>query len=78
MKLLSPVDKVDEVDKLIQAGDFQYQARSWEYPLRVMVRVEWHWGQLFPRVGFVVTNLFAKPKGVVHFYNRYGTAEPVD
>jgi hypothetical protein len=43
-----------------------------------MVRVEWHWGQLFPRVGFVVTNLFAKPKGVVHFYNRYGTAEPVD
>jgi hypothetical protein len=33
MKLLSPVDKVDEVDKLIQAGDFQYQARSWEYPL---------------------------------------------
>ena len=37
--------------------------------------MEWHRGELFPRVGFVVTNLSAKPEGVVHFYNRRGTAE---
>ena len=55
--------------------DFQYQAKSWEHPRRVVAKVEWHWGELFPRVGFVVTNLSAKPEGVVHFYNKRGTAE---
>jgi hypothetical protein len=55
--------------------DFQYQAKSWEHLRRVVAKVEWHRGELFPRVGFVVTNLSAKPEGVVHFYNRRGTAE---
>jgi len=55
--------------------DFQYQAKSWEHLRRVVAKVEWHRGELFPRVGFVVTNLLAKPEGVVHFYNRRGTAE---
>ena len=32
-------------------------------------------GQLFPRVGFVVTNLNLPPEGVTHFYNGRGTAE---
>jgi hypothetical protein len=60
---------------IIWYHDFQYQAGSWDHPRRVVAKVEWHRGQLFPRVGFVVTNLSAKPEGVVHFYNRRGTAE---
>jgi len=60
---------------VIRYHDFQYQAKSWDHPRRVVAKVEWHQGQLFPRVGFVVTNLSAKPEGVVHFYNRRGTAE---
>jgi len=60
---------------VIRYHDFQYQAGSWEHPRRVVAKVEWHRGQLFPRVGFIVTNLSSKPKGVVHFYNRRGTAE---
>ena len=59
---------------VIRYHDFQYQAKSWDHPRRVVAKVEWHRGQLFPRVGFVVTNLSAKPEGVVHFYNRRGTA----
>jgi hypothetical protein len=55
--------------------DFQYQAGSWDRPRRVVAKVEWHRGELFPRVGFIVTNLTAKPEGVVHFYNGRGTAE---
>jgi hypothetical protein len=55
--------------------DFQYQAGSWDRPRRVVAKVEWHRGELFPRVGFIVTNLSAKAKGVVHFYNGRGTAE---
>ena len=42
---------------------------------RVVAKVEWHSGELFPRVGFIVTNLTARPEGVVHFYNQRGTAE---
>ncbi len=60
---------------VIRYHDFQYQAKSWDHPRRVVAKVEWHQGQLFSRVGFVVTNLSAKPEGVVHFYNRRGTAE---
>jgi hypothetical protein len=55
--------------------DFFYQAASWEHPRRVVAKVEWHQGELFPRVGFLITNLWAKPEGVVHFYNGRGTAE---
>jgi hypothetical protein len=37
--------------------------------------VEWHAGEQFPRVGFIVTNLTWRSKRVVRFYNRRGTAE---
>ena len=43
--------------------------------IRKVTKVEWHRGELFPRVGFIVTNFSAKAKGVVHFYNGRGTAE---
>ena len=59
----------------ISYHDFHYQAKSWEHPRWVVAKVEWHQGALFPRVGFVVTNLTARAKGVVHFHNRCGTAE---
>ena len=32
-------------------------------------------GELFPRVGFIVTNMSAKAKNVVRFYNRRGLCE---
>ena len=30
-------------------GDFEYQAASWDTPRRVIAKVEWHPGELFPR-----------------------------
>jgi hypothetical protein len=54
---------------------FRYQAGSWECARRVVVKVEWHAGELFPRVGFIVTNLKWRAKKVVRFYNQRGTAE---
>ena len=55
--------------------NFEYQAKSWDHPRRVVVKVEWHQGELFPRVGFIVTNLGGVARKVVHFYNQRGTAE---
>ena len=37
-------------------ADFKYQAASWDRPRRVIAKVEWHSGELFPRVGLIVTN----------------------
>ena len=60
---------------VVRYHDFVYQAQSWDIPRRVVAKVEWHQGELFPRVGFVVTNLSLPAVGVTHFYNGRGTAE---
>ena len=54
---------------------FAYQAQSWNSPRRVVAKVEWHQGELFPRVGFIVTDLRYPVKGIVSFYDGRGTAE---
>jgi hypothetical protein len=55
--------------------DFDYQAASWDTPRRVIAKIEWHPGELFPRVGFIVTNMPMDPDWIVRFYNQRGTAE---
>ena len=41
----------------------------------MVAKVEFHTGELFPRVGFVVTNLETPSRSVMRFYNKRGTAE---
>jgi hypothetical protein len=55
--------------------NFTYQAGSWSKPRRVIAKVEWHPGELYPRVGFIVTNLSRPAERVVAFYNKRGTCE---
>ena len=54
---------------------FLYQAASWKTVRRVVTKVEFHFGELFPRIGFIVTNLAIDNRAVVRFYNKRGTAE---
>ena len=42
-------------------SDFEYQAASWNKARRVIAKVEWHPGKLFPRDSFVVINLPMEP-----------------
>ncbi len=56
-------------------ASFRYQAQTWSHSRRVVAKVEWHPGELYPRVGFLVTNLGRPPERVVAFYNQRGTAE---
>ena len=56
-------------------ASFSYQAGSWNKKRRVVAKVEWHPGELYPRVGFIVTNLTRPVDRVVSFYNQRGTAE---
>jgi Transposase DDE domain group 1 len=48
---------------------------SWKTARHVVAKVEFHFGELFPRVGFIVTNLEMDSRAVVRFYNKRGTAE---
>ena len=56
-------------------ASFSYRAASWKSPRRVVAKVEWHPGELYPRVGFVVTNLSRPAENIIAFYNQRGTAE---
>ena len=60
---------------LVEYKGFLYQAESWKTARRVVAKVEHHPGELFPRVGFIVTNLALPSRAVVRFYNKRGTAE---
>ena len=60
---------------LVRYKSFRYQAKSWTTPRRIVAKVEHHRGELFPRVGFIVTNMALPSRSVVRFYNKRGTAE---
>ena len=51
------------------------EAQNRGSPRRVVAKVEWHQRELFPRVGFIVTDLHYPPKGIVRFCNGRGIAE---
>ncbi len=40
-----------------------------------MAKVDFYCGELFPRVGFIVSNLETGSRTVVRFYSKRGTAE---
>jgi len=72
--LTRPVGRPSHKPKVFYHS-FQYQAKSWQRARRVVAKIEWHAGELFPRIGFIVTNLNKHSKNVVKFYNGRGTAE---
>jgi hypothetical protein len=59
---------------VVRYKSFLYQAASWKTARRVVAKVEFHLGELFPRVEFIVTNLELPSRAMVRFYKR-GTAE---
>ncbi len=54
-------------------ANFSYQAGSWDRKRRVVAKVEWHPGELVPRVGFIVTKLSRPGECVVAFFYQRGT-----
>jgi hypothetical protein len=63
------------IKPLVEYKGFLYQAARWKTARRMVVKVEHHQGELFPRLGFIVTNLTLPSRAVVRFYNKRGTAE---
>jgi hypothetical protein len=53
----------------------KYQAKSWDKPRRVISKIEWHPGELFPCCYFIVTNSRLPAFSVVKVYNGRGDVE---
>jgi len=68
-----PVGRPPQSGIQVKIVDLHYQAKSWSRPRRVVAKIEWHRGELFPRVGFVITNSRLTAGKVIKVYN--GRAE---
>jgi hypothetical protein len=68
-----PVGRPPKSGIQVKVVDLQYQAKSWRKPRRVVAKIEWHRGELFPRIGFVITNSRLPAGKVIKVYN--GRAE---
>ncbi|MGO8784530.1 MAG: transposase [Syntrophobacteraceae bacterium] len=71
--LKRPVGRPPKGGVQVRVIEFHYQAESWDKPGRVVCKIEWHVGELFPRVGFIVTNSYLEAHKVITIYN--GRAE---
>jgi len=57
----------DKAEVVTEAGLFgRHQALEFFKPVEDDVDLVWHRGELFPRVGFIVTHMSAQAQGVVH------------
>ena len=72
--LLRPVGNPSH-KPVVRYKSFLYQAQSWKTARRDVAKVEFHLGELSPRVGFIVTNPETDSRAVVRLYNKRGTAE---
>ena len=68
-----PVSRPPQSGIQVKIVDLRYQAKSWSRPRRVVAKIEWHRGELFPRIGLMITNSRLPAGKVIKVYN--GRAE---
>ncbi len=67
--------KNNMIDYVVHYDEFLYQASSWDYPRRVIVKVEKPYNQLTNQYSFIVTNMDLCPEDIVRYYRNRGTME---
>lgn len=65
----------NKVDYAVCYGEFYYQAGSWKYPRRVVVKAEKPTGQMLYMYTFIVTNMDLNPESLIKFYYNRGRME---
>ena len=63
--------KGDRISYAVVYGEFMYQAGSWDYPRRVVFKIEKPYGQLTHMYTFIVTNTHQ----IIQFYCARGRIE---
>ena len=67
--------KEDQIRYAVTYGEFMYQAGSWDYPRRVVFKIEKPYGQMIHMYTFIVTNMDMKPYQIIQFYCGRGRME---
>lgn len=73
--ILSEKTGLNQVDYAVEYGEFYYQASSWDYPRRVVFKVEKPANQIIHMYTFIVTNMDGTPEDLIKFYCKRGTME---
>lgn len=69
--------KHDMTQYIVRYDEFYYQASSWGYPRRVVVKVEKPYNQLTCQYSFIVTNMDLTPEEILKYYRNRGTMENI-
>lgn len=56
-------------------GEFEYRAKPWDYPRRIVCKIEKPYGEMIHMYTFVVTNMDSSPEDVIRFYCKRGLME---
>ena len=72
---LSYLTREDSVSYAVVYGEFLYKADSWDYPRRVVCKIEKPHGQIIHIHTFVVTNMESSPEDLIRFYCKRGNME---
>ena len=65
----------DAVSYAAVYGEFEYKTDSWDYPRRVICKIEKPYGQMIHTYTFVVTNMDSSPEELIRFYCKRGQME---
>ena len=72
---LDEITKNNKVDYAVVYGEFYYQAQSWDYPRRVVCKLEKPENQMVYMYTFIVTNMDSSPEYLIKFYCKRGLME---
>ena len=72
---LYDLTREDVVSYAVVYGELEYKAESWDYPRRVVCKIEKPYGQMIHMHTFVVTNMDSSPEELIRFYCKRGQME---
>ena len=72
---ISEATKDNMIDYVVRYDEFEYKAGKWDYPRRVIVKVEKPYNQLTNQYSFIVTNMDLSPENLLLYYRNRGTME---
>ena len=72
---LAEITKDNILDYAVVYGEFYYQAGSWDYPRRIVCKIEKPTGQMIHMSTFIVTNMNSSPEQLIKFYCKRGSME---
>ncbi len=72
---LYDMTREDVISYAVVYGEFEYRAKPWDYPRRIVCKIEKPYGEMIHMYTFVVTNMDSSPEDLIRFYCKRGAME---